>query len=127
MININSKQIINTIRKNLETSIISLDDMYNQIKNELEKEILQNKQQSEQASKETHDVYDKLSFDFNNNGNICKKLINSRLPWAVKLLNKIRIYGFKIERTNYISIFASFNNKDWFTMEFHISDIREYY
>jgi len=101
--------------------------MYNQIKNELEKEILEEKQQSEQASKETHDVYDKLSFDFNNNGNICKRLIKNRLPWRIKLLNKIKIYGFTIERTNYISIFASFNNMDLFMMEFHISNIREYY
>ena len=51
MININSKQIKNTIRKNLETTIISLDDMYNEIKNELGKEILGEKQQSEQAKK----------------------------------------------------------------------------
>jgi len=94
----------------------SLNNMYNQMKDELEKEILGEKQQSEQASKETHDVYDKLSFDFNNNDNICKRLIKSRLPWRVKILNKIRIYGFTIERTNYISIFASFNNKDLFTM-----------
>jgi len=127
VININSKQIKNTIRKNLETSIISLDDMYNQIKNELEKEILGEKQQSEQASKETHDVYDKLSYEFNNSSNICKRLIKSKLPWRIKLFNKINIHGFGIERTNYISIFASFDNINLFTMEFHISDIRKYY
>ena len=127
MININSKQIKNTIRKNLETSIISLDDMYNQIKNELEKEILGEKQRSEQASKETHEVYDKLSFEFNRNSDTCKRLIKSKLPWRVKLFNKINIHGFGIERTNYISIFASFDNINLFTMEFHISDIREYY
>ena len=120
MFHINSKELKNIIRNNLEIALNSLDGMYISIKDEIKKEILEEKEYTNQANIETLEVYNKLNFD------ICKKLVKKELPLRIKLLNKINVYGYRLEKTNYISIFFSFNNKDCFTLELHISDIEKF-
>lgn len=92
---IKSKIYFNKINKQFIDIMNNFSNMYFNLKAELEDEILGEKKKFEETNEETKRIYDKL------NTELCTKIIRKKLPWKVKLFNKINCFSYGIYRNGW--------------------------
>ena len=80
-----------------------LDNIYYSMREELEKEIIEDKVKREKIDQETNNVYGSLNY------NICENIIKKKLPWNVRLFNKPKCCGFGVHGIGRIMIAYSFS------------------
>jgi hypothetical protein len=116
----NSYQSKNKLKGILESTAQNIDEIYFLLKEELESETLQRKEKIEKTDEETSRVFNML------NAENCVKLIKHKLPFRVKLINKIIWAGHGTYGSGKIKISFNFNNShEIFDYEFYISEIKE--
>jgi len=74
------------------------------MREELENETLGEKSKREEIKQETDDLYNLLNFE------VCTKIIKNKLPWRVKLFNRIECHGFGLKSLEKIMIYFTLNN-----------------
>lgn len=94
----------NQLKQMLSDTSQAVDDLYHSIRNELENEILGAKQTREDIDKETNELYDSLDDEK------CVKIIKNKMPWRIKLFNKIECHGRGIKGNGRIMIYFTLNN-----------------
>lgn len=115
-----SEEYKDQLKDTLEQLIETLDDTYYTMRNELEDEILQRKEHNEKIDRETNMIFNKLTTD------ICEKLIKTKLPFRVRLFNKISWCGHGVESMGRIRIHFCFNNdNNCFRYSFSTKEIKE--
>jgi hypothetical protein len=113
-----SEKHINQLKNSIREISDNIDGLYNTLYQEIRKDVLKAEDKKEKILKETNDIYDQLTEDE------CIKLIKSRLPLRIKLLNKITYCGKAIYEDKYISIRFSFGDYYDFYYDFYIQDIK---
>jgi len=80
-----------------------LDNIYDSMREELENETLGEKSKREEIKQETNDLYNLLNFE------VCTRIIKNKLPWRVKLFNRIECHGFGLKSSEKIMIYFTLN------------------
>jgi hypothetical protein len=113
-----SEEYKNELQEKLEELIETLDYTYYSMKRELSKEIQSVADVKKQSNILADKIYDSLDFD------LCTKLVKSKLPLRIKLLNKITCNG-KSLHDEYITINYYFNEDVSFkwSYDFYIDEI----
>ena len=111
----------NQLQKLLSNASDGVDNIYYSLKSELQDEILGEKVKREQVDKETKELYDLL------NKYICEKIIRKKLPWKIRLLNKVNYRGMGIKSSGLIMISFCFNENysNSFERTFSIEEIKK--
>lgn len=115
-----SRDCMLRLRKTLIEASETIENVYYLIRQEMESELLGVKHERQKIDNETHEVYDRLSFES------CAELVKKKMPRRISLFSKITCNSMAIRANGRILMHCYFGNDSShdFECDLHIDEIK---